>query len=73
MKITKIYRYIGQNGIITSSVLLNNIDRIDMYYLIADENKYLTNGQRQVRSAEILVEDLEDWTEIEIVVPDNKN
>lgn len=73
MKITKIYRYIGQNGIITSSVLLNNIDKMDMYYLIADENKYLTDGQRQVRSVEIPVEDLDKWIEIEIIESDNKN
>lgn len=65
MKIRKIYKYIGQNGTITSSVLLNNINKIDMYYLIADEKKFLTNGQYKKRSVEILVEDLEQWIEID--------
>ena len=60
-----LYRYFGRNGMITSLVLLDNIEHLLMYRLIADEGKMLTNGELLVKSIDIFAEDLSKWTEIE--------
>lgn len=60
-----LYRYFGRNGMITSLVLLDNIEHLLMYRLIADEGKILTNGELLVKSIDIFAEDLSEWTEIE--------
>lgn len=65
MKKTKMYRYLGRNGIITSPILLDKIEHIDMYTLTADENKILTNGETKSKSVLCFVEDLNQWTEID--------
>jgi hypothetical protein len=59
------YRYLGKNGIITSSILLEGIKPILMYRLIADEGKILTDGEKYLHQTEIFIEDLDKWTEIE--------
>lgn len=69
MKIVKQYRYIGINGSITSSVLLQGIDHVKMLTLQADVGKLLINGDRKVYSVTILPEELEEWKEI----PDELN
>ena len=65
MKKIKMYKYIGQNGIITTSVLLNGISHIDFYYLIADKDKILTNGEIQLKSISIPIDEIGEWTEID--------
>ena len=60
-----LYRYFGRNGMITSLVLLDNIEHLLMYRLIADEGKVLTDGELKVKSIDIFAEDLSKWTEIE--------
>ena len=60
-----LYRYFGRNGMITSLVLLDNIEHLLMYRLIADEGKILTDGELLVKSIDIFAEDLSKWTEIE--------
>ena len=60
-----LYRYFGRNGMITSLVLLDNIEHLLMYRLIADEGKMLTNGELLVKSIDIFADDLSKWTEIE--------
>lgn len=65
MEKNNIYRYIGHNGIITTSVLLDGVTRIDMYNLRADEGKILTNGEKKLYSVSIYAEDLDKWTEID--------
>lgn len=65
MKKIKMYKYIGQNGIITTSVLLNGISHIDFYYLTADKDKILTNGEIQVKSISIPIDEIGEWTEID--------
>ena len=64
MKITKMYRYIGQNGILTTCVLLNGIDHTLRYHIKADEGKILTDGNQVCYS--IIVEETEvsNWREI---------
>lgn len=59
-----LYRYFGRNGMITSLVLLDNIEHLLMYRLIADEGKVLTDGDLKVKSIDIFAEDLNKWTEI---------
>ena len=60
-----LYRYTGRNGIITSVVYLEGIKFYPMYRLLADKDKILTDGEREVSSIDIFVEDLEKWTEID--------
>lgn len=61
----KRYRYLGKNGIVTTSVLIDGVEPILMYRLVADPGKVMTNGTKFVRQVEIFAEDLEDWTEVE--------
>lgn len=65
MKKLNRYRYLGKNGIITTSVLLEGNKPIYMYRLIADEGKVLTDGTRIVHETEIFIEDLKNWSEID--------
>jgi hypothetical protein len=68
MQKIKRYRYLGKNGILTTSILLEGNEPIYMYRLIADEGKMLTNGEKVVSQTEIFVEDLASWTEIDAIV-----
>jgi hypothetical protein len=65
MQKIKRYRYLGKNGILTTSILLEGNKPIYMYRLVADEGKMLTNGEKIVRQIEIFVEDVNNWTEID--------
>ena len=65
MKKTKLYRYIGVNGIITSPVLLKGISHIQMYRLSAKPGYVLSDGEKTVKSIDVFEEDIETWTEIE--------
>lgn len=69
----KRYRYLGKNGIITTSVLIDGIEPINMYRLIADKGKVMTDGTRMARQVEIFAEDLENWSEIADPNPDEAN
>lgn len=62
---TKMYRYLGRNGIITSPILLSSIEPIDMFSLRASEGKLLTNGEEKVKTKLVFAEELEDWFEID--------
>lgn len=66
---TKMYKYIGYNGTITSPVLLPNIDHLAMLEIKADGGKYLTDGNRKVYIITIPQDELSNWTE-EILVID---
>lgn len=59
-----IYKYFGRNGVIVSLVFLDYANRMDMYQLVADEGKILTNGERKVHNIIINKEDLKLWNEI---------
>ena len=41
---SKMYRYLGRNGIITSPILLENMEPIPMLNLRASKGKILTDG-----------------------------
>lgn len=65
MKKTKIYRYLGRNGIITSPVFLDNIEKINMLQLVAEKGKILSNGEEFIYMTIIFEEDLNKWVEID--------
>ena len=60
----KAYKYIGRNGYIISEVLLN-CEKIDMYHLIADSGKILTNGNIFTTAINIFADELNNWKEID--------
>lgn len=61
------YKYIGRNGSITSSVKLINVDPIPMIYLKASKGKILTNGNEKKRCVIIFEDELSNWEEIDDV------
>ena len=65
MKKIRYYRYIGRNGTVTTQVLLDNAIKIDLYNLIADEGKILTDGENKIHSVYIHVDDVDKWIEID--------
>ena len=71
MKKTKLYRYLGRNGILTTRVLLDGIEHIPMVELVADSGKVLSNGETTKHS--IIVEESKEsvWREIEDADKDN--
>jgi len=62
---TKMYRYLGRNGIITSPVLLDKVEPIVLFELRADAGKVLTNGEKTLKSTLVFEDELKDWTEID--------
>jgi hypothetical protein len=62
---TKMYRYLGRNGIITSPILLDKAEHIEMYALKADEDKVLYNGEKYVSQALCFADELGDWVEVD--------
>ena len=62
---TKLYRYLGRNGIITSPILLEKVEPIAMLVLKASPGKLLTNGEVKVKEKMIFAEELKDWSEID--------
>ena len=61
----KMYRYLGRNGIITSPILLENIEPIIVYELHPDEGKILTNGEQTSKLKLVFEDELKDWYEID--------
>lgn len=62
---SKMYRYLGRNGIITSPVLLEKVEPIAMYELRAAEGKVLSNGEEFVKAKLVFADELKDWVEID--------
>ena len=60
----KLYKYLGNNGILITYVYLEGVKHIPMYHLEADEGKLLTNGERTAKSIDIEGTDLDSWSEI---------
>ena len=65
MKKSKKYKYQGLNGTIISNVLLEGINKIEMYELVAEKGMILTDGNLILKKALVLPEDLSEWSEIE--------
>ena len=62
------YRYLGTNGVIESTVHLEDIYYVRIICLNADNGKILTNGKIKVYSIKVPEEEVDQWTEI----PDDK-
>lgn len=62
---SKVYRYLGRNGIITSPILLDSIEPIPMFKLTAAEGKLLSNGEEKVKAKLIFADELKEWFEID--------
>lgn len=62
---TKIYRYLGRNGIITSPIFLESIEPITMFKLIASEGKILTNGEEKTKAKLVFADEIENWFEVD--------
>lgn len=65
----KLYKYLGNNGILITYIYLEGTKHIPMYHLEADEGKLLTNGEQAAKSVDIEVKELSKWYE----VPDKAN
>ena len=65
MKKIKKYKYIGRNGTLISSILIDGASKIDMLCLVADEGKILVNGDRRLYSIYVYADEVEDWIEVE--------
>jgi hypothetical protein len=57
------YTYLGTNGTITSKVHLEDVYYIRKIKLIADDGKYLTNGEKKVKTILVPEEEVELWHE----------
>lgn len=64
MKQKKCYKYIGRNGLLTTNILLEGINNIPLMELIADEGKVLTDGERQVHTIAVELDEVDNWKEI---------
>jgi len=62
------YRYLGTNGVIESTVHLEDIYYVRVIGLNADNGKILTNGKIKLYSVKVAEEEVDQWTEI----PDDK-
>ena len=65
MKKIKKYKYIGRNGTLISSILIDGATKINMYTLTADEGKILTNSETKIHSVNIYEDELDQWYEID--------
>lgn len=61
----KMYRYLGRNGTITTTIKLEDITPIAMVQLKAENGKILTNGIKTAYSVTVFEDELNDWYEIE--------
>lgn len=69
MKKSKLYRYLGRNGILDTRILLDGINHIDMLLIQADPGFILTDGEVIRYSVTIEASELKNWKE----VSDNTN
>lgn len=63
---TNLYRYLGTNGIITSSVYLEGIYSVKLCRLTADEGKCLIKGDQIEQMVIVPVDEANEWQEVNI-------
>lgn len=61
----KMYRYLGRNGIITSTVFIEKADPIIMYELRANTGKILMSGDHSKKSVLVFEDEINDWVEVD--------
>lgn len=64
MKKEAIYTYLGDNGIINSTIYLPGVNSILKYVLTADKGMILTNGTIYAESIIVPEREVPDWKEI---------
>lgn len=64
MKTKNLYHYYGRNGFITSEIFLEGAKYDNMYRLVADSGKMLTDGTHILKTVDIYPDDLDNWKEI---------
>ena len=62
---TKVYKYIGINGTVTSAVYLPNANPYEFYVLKAAPGKVLTNGKVTINTIVATEKTLDQWYEID--------
>lgn len=66
MKRELIYFYRGENGSLTTPILIPPETRPTVYVLLtADEGKMLTNGSYKTKSIQVPQEGVHNWTEVD--------
>lgn len=60
----EIFVYLGDNGTITTGIYLPGVPCVKKYQLVADKDKILTDGKREVKTIVIPERDLNLWQEI---------
>lgn len=65
MRQEKLYTYTGENGIITTPVVFENVPCVKKVRLIADDGMTLTNGTVTARVMVVGESQVGNWTEIE--------
>lgn len=66
MQKLKMYKYIGRNGSITTSILIDGASKINMLALTADEGKILTNGKDFIHTVYVYEDEVDNWYEVDI-------
>lgn len=61
---TKMYRYLGRNGILTTKILLDDIKHIPMVELRAAPGHILTNGMITLYVICVEESEVDQWREI---------
>lgn len=65
MEKTKLYQYVGNNGILLTPVKLPGVDCLVKYRLIADDGMSLTNDDKHFyANVTIPEEELDSWKEV---------
>ena len=69
MQTIALYKYRREDGGVTVSPIKPDVEYTEMYRLVADEGKVLTNGETLTTCAD--VESADGWSEID--VPEGEN
>ena len=61
---SKMYRYLGRNGSITTAIKLEDIAPIPMVQLKAENGFVLTDGVKKVYSVIVFEDEIDNWSEV---------
>lgn len=64
MKKETIYTYLGDNGIINSTIYLPGVNSVLKYALTADEGKILVNDAEKAQTVIVPEREVSNWKEI---------
>ena len=64
MKVRKLYKYIGRNGSVTTTILLDDAKYIPLVELRAEPGYVLKNNDVTKQSVVVYIDDAELWNEV---------